>query len=119
MREDIDAIRTPIRGTDLRPYILAPAAGAIPTVYFFVPGYRGTVVWNKGALPVTQAFEAEAEYTARVRLRAAVGYTFAGVPAAPEEGSFSHSRSETISHAAGSDGTLVITISFAPAGSSY
>ena len=114
MKYDADAVETPISGTDLRPYIFEPEAGEIPAVSFIVPGYRGTVFWHEGDVPLKRAFRAGGLYTATVTLRAVAGCSFAGIPAAPEEGSFSHSRSETVRHAAGSGGTLVITVTFAP-----
>jgi hypothetical protein len=66
--------------------------------------------------PLSGLFAANTAYTATVRLNAAEGYTFAGMPVAPEAGSFSHSRSAELSHGAGGGAALEITIRFKATG---
>jgi hypothetical protein len=105
--------RKPIAGEDLQDFIPAPeAGGGIPLSFFISSGYTGTVAWKEDELPVRGVFRAGTTYVATVTLTTAPGYTFSGVPAAPEPGSFSHSRSVELSHDAGRGAVLEIRIRF-------
>jgi hypothetical protein len=103
---------TRIAGEDLRNFIPAPETGERPQFYFGTTGYSGTVVWKDRTIPWTGAFEAGTVYTAEVTLRAAAGYTFAGVAEARLPGSFTHSRSADLNYKLGSDAELTVTIRF-------
>jgi hypothetical protein len=105
-----------IAGEDLRNFVPAPVTGGSPQFYFGTAGYSGTVEWADGEAPLEGVFGAETAYTAAVTLRAASGYTFAGVPAAPGAGSFTHSRSAEISHGAGGGAELRVVIGFPATG---
>jgi hypothetical protein len=75
------------------------------------------VVWKAGEVPLDGGFAAETAYTATVTLSAKSGYNFKGVPATPATGSFFHSRSAGVSHPAGTDSALAITVLFGITGS--
>jgi hypothetical protein len=105
-------------GADLLYYFREPVTGARPLTEFEAPGYTGTVVWQPEDGSLTRGFAAGTAYTAVVTLSADTDGGFAfNVPAAPEPGSFSHSRSAGVSHDAGTGATLVITVVFAATGS--
>ncbi|MDR1248215.1 MAG: hypothetical protein LBK63_02820, partial [Treponema sp.] len=107
-----------IPGTNLLYYFREPVTGVQPLTEFEAPGYTGKVVWKAGEVPLNGGFAAETEYTAVVTLSADTDGGFAfNVPAAPEPGSFSHSRSAGVSHDAGTGATLTLTVAFAATGS--
>ncbi|MDR1248132.1 MAG: hypothetical protein LBK63_02405, partial [Treponema sp.] len=106
-----------IPGADLLYYFREPVTGARPLAEFEAPGYTGTVVWQPEDGSLTRGFAAGTVYTAVVTLSADTDGGFAfNVPAAPEPGSFSHSRSADggagVKHDAGTGATLVITVKF-------
>jgi hypothetical protein len=106
-----------IAGEDLQSYVPEPVTGWTPLSFFTAPRYTGTVVWRNGAFPLTgRAFGSGTSYTAEVMLRAAAGYSFSGIPAAPGAGSFTHSQSTELSHEEGAGGELVIIITFEATG---
>jgi hypothetical protein len=102
-----------INGEDLLFYFREPVTGALPTTEFEALTYTGKVIWKAGAVPLDGAFAAETAYTAVVTLSADTDGGFAfNVPAAPEPGSFSHSRSADLRHSAETGAALTITIDF-------
>jgi hypothetical protein len=101
-----------IAGEDLLSYFREPVAGEMPLTAFEAPGYTGTVVWTAGEAPLNGAFQDDTGYAAAVTLSARPGYSFKGLPAAPGEGSFFHSRSVEADHPAGIGSALEIIVRF-------
>ena len=99
-----------ITDLDLTLKVPAPVRDAVPVLFFAAAGYTGTVAWEP-AVAAGPKFAGGTEYTAAVTLDAKAGWTFTGIPEAPETGSFTHG-SGTVSHGAGASKTLNVTLSF-------
>jgi hypothetical protein len=99
----------PITGEDLKPYLPAPVTGGTPANAVEGAQYRGWVEWartdNGGAVAL---FEADTSYTATVRLTAASGWTFDGVPASTEPGGFTYTDAVSVSHAENSGEVTIV-----------
>jgi hypothetical protein len=96
---------------DLTPYIAMPVQDAIPAPSLFTGNYGGPVTWT----PSDSRFQAGVQYTAKVTLTAAQGFTFDGIPpklnADTVEGAFNHNEG-TVTHQAGSGTTIDVIIVF-------
>jgi hypothetical protein len=107
-----------VTAVDLSNLLPAPVTGATPVPSFFAETqYTGMVEWFTDASCTTAhngAFQGGTQYWAKAALTAASGWTFSGIPASPGAGAFTHSGATTVTHDAGNDGALVITIAFKP-----
>jgi hypothetical protein len=89
----------------------APVTGGAPATFFSATQYTGAAAWTNvtdGNALHTGAFIAGKVYKAEVTLTAVSGYTFNGIPAAPAQGSFTHTGASSVSSTANS-GDVVIT----------
>jgi hypothetical protein len=107
-----EGVESIITGEDLQRFIPAPVTGDEPRSQFNAGRYSGAVAWTDGeGGDLDGAFIAGTAYAATVTLSAHAGYSFKA-PAAPNPGSFTHSRSEELSHAGVNGPTLEITLRF-------
>jgi hypothetical protein len=95
---------------DLAGLVTAPVKDQTPnTAAIDASQYTGTIVWQTAeGTPVSGNFAASTVYKALVTLSAKAGFTFSGVAA----NSFSYSGAESVTNAAGSGGTISVTITF-------
>jgi hypothetical protein len=94
----------PVTDLDLTAKIPAPVTGGIPVSSTVGTQYAVSVAWT----PFATVFQNGQAYAATVTLLARQGYTFAGVA----QNVFTHSGATTLTHPAGTDGTLVIAMAF-------
>jgi hypothetical protein len=100
-----------ISDLDLTPYVPKPISNAAALMSFERAQYTGTVVWKETAsqAELVGPFQADAEYTAEVSLRPAIGYSFNGVG----QNTFTHTGAKRVTNEGGS-GT--VRLEFPPTG---
>jgi hypothetical protein len=101
----------PVSDRDLTSRPGAPETNGTPETAFTADQYDGAVIWTVTGGPVhSGTFAAGTAYTARITLTPKEGYTFAGIGGGGS--AFTCDGALSVSNAAGSGGTMVVTIAF-------